>query len=140
MAEYAIADILNFAKWLDRAVIYRIDGPFDHRAYRPLLLQGKTLCVIGVGGIGRELGRLGAALGMRVVGTRRSVSADEPLPEGFITLGDAGALEGFLAEADLIAICCQWTEETTNLINAARLALMKPGAVLVNVARGEIID
>jgi phosphoglycerate dehydrogenase-like enzyme len=121
-------------------VIDRMDGTFDHRAYRPLLLQGKTLCVIGAGGIGREVGRLGAALGMRVVGTRRSVSAESPLPEGFVALGDAGTLDSFLAEADFVAICCQWTEETTNLINAARLAMMKPGVVLVNVARGEIID
>lgn len=140
MAEYAIAGILHFAKGLDRAVIDRADGTFDHRAYRPMLLDQKTLCVVGAGGIGREVGRLGAALGMRVVGTRRTASAGAPLPEGFVTLGDAGALDGFLAEADFVAICCQWTDETTNLINAERLAMMKPGVVLVNVARGEIID
>jgi glyoxylate/hydroxypyruvate reductase A len=140
MAEYAIAGILHFAKGLDRAVIDRADGTFDHRAYRPLLLEGKTLCVVGAGGIGREVGRLGAALGMRVVGTRRSAVAGERLPEGFVALGGADALDGFLAQADFVAVCCQWTEETTGLINAARLALMKPSVVLVNVARGEIID
>ena len=51
-------------------------GVFDHRAYRPLLLEGKTACVVGAGGIGLEVGRLCAALGMRVVGTRR-----HPQPE-----------------------------------------------------------
>jgi glyoxylate/hydroxypyruvate reductase len=105
-----------------------------------MLLAGKTLCVVGAGGIGREVGRLGAALGMRVVGTRRHVAADEALPAGFAALGGSEDLDAFLAEADFVAVCCQWTPETTGLINAARLAMMKPGAVLVNVARGEIID
>ena len=52
-------------------MIDRAAATFDHRAYRPLLLEGKTLCVVGAGGIGREVGRLAAALGMRVIGTRR---------------------------------------------------------------------
>jgi phosphoglycerate dehydrogenase-like enzyme len=139
MAEYAIAGILHVAKGLDRAVQDRASGSFDHRAYRPLLLDGKTLCVIGAGGIGRDVGRLGAGLGMRVVGTRRHPDPAPP-PPGFARIGGAGDLDGFLAESDVVAVCCQWTPETTNLINADRLALMKPGSILVNVARGEIVD
>src|SRR5438874_7885047 len=71
MAEYAVAGILHFAKDLPRAAIDSAAGAFDHRAYRPLLLAGKTAFVVGAGGIGLEVGRLCAALGMRVVGTRR---------------------------------------------------------------------
>jgi phosphoglycerate dehydrogenase-like enzyme len=140
MAEYAIAGILHFAKGLDRAVTDRAESTFDHRAYRPLLLEGKTLCVVGAGGIGREVGRLGAALGMRVIGTRRRPESGEALPTGFSVLGGMDELDRFLVESDFVAVCCQWTPETTNLINASRLALMKPGVVLANVARGEIID
>jgi phosphoglycerate dehydrogenase-like enzyme len=140
MAEYAVAGILHFAKDLDRAVLDRETGAFDHRAYRPLLLEGKTMCVVGAGGIGRDVGRLAAALGMRVIGTRRQPEPGAPLPPGFARLGSAGDLDRFLAESDFVVICCQWTPETTNLINAARLAAMKPDSVLVNVARGEIID
>jgi glyoxylate/hydroxypyruvate reductase A len=140
MAEYAIAGILHFAKDLDRAANDRTTGSFDHRAYRPLLIEGKTLCVVGAGGIGLEVGRLGAALGMRVIGTRRRPEPGAPLPTGFAVLGGVDDLDRFLAESDFVAICCQWTPETTNLINAARLAAMKPGVVLVNVARGEIVD
>ena len=140
MAEYAIAGILHFAKGLNRAVDDRATGEFDHRAYRPLLIEGKTLCVIGAGGIGREVGRLGAALGMRVVGTRRTPHSGAPLPAGFSAMGGAEDLDRFMSESDFVAVCCQWTPETTNLINAARLAAMKPGVVLVNVARGEIVD
>lgn len=140
MAEYAIAGILFFAKGLHRAQVDRDAHNFDHRAYRPLLIEGKTLCVIGAGGIGRDVGRLGAALGMRVVGTRRHKNPDAPLPAGFSQLGGNDDLDRFLSESDFVAVCCQWTPETTNLINAERLAKMKPGSVLANVARGEIVD
>jgi phosphoglycerate dehydrogenase-like enzyme len=135
MAEYAIAGILHFAKALDRA-----SGEFNHRVYRPILLQGKTLCVVGAGGIGREVGRLGAALGMRVVGTRRRPVPGEIPPPGFLELGGSGDLDRFLRASDFVAVCCQWTPETDRLINAERLAAMKRGAILVNVARGEIVD
>jgi len=140
MAEYAVAGILYFAKSLDRAVADRETGSFNARAYRPLLLEGKIACVVGAGGIGLEVGRLCAALGMRVVGTRRSPDPNAPLPIGFSELGGPADLDHFLPRSDFVAISCQWTPETTHLFNNERFAAMKPGAVLVNVARGEIID
>jgi glyoxylate/hydroxypyruvate reductase len=140
IAEYAIAAMLHLAKGFERAALERTAGAFDHRAYRPLLIAGKTACVVGAGGIGAEVGRLCAALGMRVVGTRRSPGGDAKLPAGFSELGAAGELDRFLPQSDFVAICCQWTPETTGLFNAGRFAAMKPGSVLVNVARGEIVD
>src|SRR5258708_1677175 len=83
MAEYAVAGILHFAKGLHRAALDRDAGTFAHRVYQPLLLQGKTACIVGVGGIGRDVGRLCAALGMQVVGTRRDPHRGAPLPSGF---------------------------------------------------------
>lgn len=140
MAEYAVAGILYFAKSLQRAVTDRGASSFDHRTYRPLLIDGKTVCVVGAGGIGRDVGRLCAALGMQVVGTRRNPRPKEPLPEGFSELGGAAELDRLLPDSDFVVICCQWTPETTGLFNRDRFALMKPGSVLVNVARGEIVD
>jgi glyoxylate/hydroxypyruvate reductase A len=140
IAEYAVSGILHFAMGLNRAAVDREAGAFDHRAYRPLLVQGKTVCVVGTGGIGLEVGRLCAALGMRVVGTRRSIEPGAPPPQGFSELAGAGELDRLLPESDFVAICCQWTPETTRLFDKARFAAMKPGSVLVNVARGEIID
>ena len=140
MAEYALAGILHFAKGLHRAAVDRGAGAFDHRAYRPLLLEGKTACVVGAGGIGLDVGKLCAALGMRVVGTRRHPHRDQPLPPGFSELGGASDLDRFLPESDFVVICCQWTPETTRLFDKDRFAAMKPGSVLVNVARGEIVD
>jgi phosphoglycerate dehydrogenase-like enzyme len=141
MAEYAIAGLLFFAKGLDRAVIDRDSGAFDHRAYRPLLIEGKTACVVGAGGIGLDVGRLCAALRMRVVGTRRTAPPPgEPLPPGFSELGGAADLDRMLPQSDFVVVCCQWTPETTRLFNKERFALMKEGSVFVNVARGEIVD
>ena len=140
IAEYAVAGMMHFAMGFERAERDRAAGIFSHRGYRPLLVAGKTACVVGAGGIGLEVGRLCGALGMRVVGTRRSPQLGAPLPAGFRELGGPEALDQYLPQSDFVAICCQWTPETTGLFNPARFALMKPGAVLVNVARGEIID
>ena len=140
MAEYAVAGILHFAKGLHRAGVDRDAGLFDHRAYRPLLLEGRTACVVGAGGIGLDVGRLCAALGMRVVGTRRSPRPNATLPDGFSQLGGPGDLDRFLPDSDVVVICCQWTPQTDRLFNKERFALMKTGGVLVNVARGEIVD
>jgi phosphoglycerate dehydrogenase-like enzyme len=140
IAEYAVAGILHFAKGLFRATVDREAGAFAFRAYQPLLLAGKTACIVGAGGIGRDVGRLCAALGMHVVGTRRHHDPSAPLPTGFDELSGPEGLDRFLPSSDFVVLCCQWTPETTRLMNASRFAAMKAGAVLVNVARGEIID
>jgi len=140
MAEYVLACFLHFARGLHCAYRDRQRHRFDHRTYRPLLLQGKTACVVGAGGIGRNVGQLCAAAGMRVLGTKRYVTPGAPLPPGFTRIESANKLFELLAESDCIAVCCQWTRETTKLMGHDAFAAMKPGAILVNVARGEIID
>ena len=140
MAEYAVAGILHFARGLHQAAVDRGVGAFNPRSYRPLLLEGKTACVVGAGGIGLEVGRLCAALGMRVVGTRRQPRPAQPLPPGFDELGGPGELDRFLRDSHFVVICCQWTPETNRLFDKDRFAAMKPESVLVNVARGEIVD
>lgn len=140
IAEYAIAGMLHLAKGLHRAAIDRDTGTFKARAYRPLLLDGKTACIVGAGGIGLEVGRLCAALGMRVVGTRRHPPTARSLPPGFAEIAGAGDLDRLLTDSDVVAICCQWTPETNQLFNRDRFAKMKPGSILINVARGEIVD
>jgi phosphoglycerate dehydrogenase-like enzyme len=140
IAEYALAGVLHLAKSLHRPAVERAAGSLDARAYRPLLLEGKTVCVVGAGGIGMEVGRLCAAIGMDVVGTRRHASADRPLPPGFRAIGGPENLDEFLAASDMVVVCCQWTPETDRLFNATRFAAMKPRSGIVNVARGEIID
>jgi phosphoglycerate dehydrogenase-like enzyme len=140
MAEYALAGLLHFARGLHRASRDRQRHRFDHVAYRPLLLEGKTVCVVGAGGIGQEVGRLCAQAGMRVIGVRRRAARDDALPAGFSRLESPGLLHALLSESDAVVVCCQWTPETTGLIGREAFAAMKPGVILVNVARGEIID
>jgi phosphoglycerate dehydrogenase-like enzyme len=140
MAEYVLAAFLHFARGLHRASHDRQQHQFDHRAYRPVLLQGKTVCVVGAGGIGQAVGQLCASVGMRVNGTRRHLLASDQLPPGFTRIEGAARLHSLLAESDFVAVCCQWTPETTNLIGREAFAAMKPNGILANVARGEIID
>ena len=142
IAEYVLAGIFYFAKGLNQAGVDRSQGAFAHSAYAPRLLAGKTVCVVGVGGIGRDVGRLCAALGLEVVGTRRHKpeNGETDLPEGFSRIGGPEDLHALLARSDFVAICCQLTPETERLIDRAAFNAMKPGAVLVNIARGEIVD
>jgi phosphoglycerate dehydrogenase-like enzyme len=77
---------------------------------------------------------------MRVVGTRREIAPDAPLPAGFARLATADALHDLLRESEFVAVCCPWTTDTTKLIGPTAFSAMKPGTVLVNISRGEIID
>ena len=138
IAEYVVAAFAHFARGLHRAHLDAAGGTFDRFAYRPIQLAGKRVCVVGAGGIGQDVGRLCAALGMDVVGTRRTVG--ESLPEGFNRVGPPSELHELLDDATFVAVCCQWTPETQDLLGASAFAAMPDGAVVVNVARGEIVD
>ncbi|MBS1679737.1 MAG: oxidoreductase [Actinobacteria bacterium] len=96
-------------------------------------VRGATLGVVGLGRIGREVAQLAAALGMTVV-SHDPIAADGD--EGDIELLELGAL---LGRSDVVTLHCPLTSETRGLIDAGALDRMKRGAVLVNVARGEII-
>jgi phosphoglycerate dehydrogenase-like enzyme len=99
-------------------------------------LEGRTLGIIGLGHSGRELVRLAAPFGMRVLG--HSPHAD---PAQAAALGvRLTSLEEMLREADFVSLHCRLSEHTRHLLGRAQLALMKPSAYLVNVARGGLID
>jgi phosphoglycerate dehydrogenase-like enzyme len=138
MAEYVLGMFLHFARGLHRAYRDQRSERFEHRSYRPVLLQGKTVCVVGAGGIGRDVGKLCADVGMRVVGTRNTPDAAK-LP-GFEQVYGAERLHELLGESQFVAVCCQWTPATDKLIGARAFAAMRSESILVNVARGEIVD
>ncbi|MEX2618327.1 MAG: D-2-hydroxyacid dehydrogenase [Alphaproteobacteria bacterium] len=141
IAEWAIAGMMYFARDFNHAEADRASGNFEFAKYRGRMIRGKTACVIGAGGIGREVGRLCHALGMNVVGTKRTApAAGERLADGFSALHPASDLHELLAQSEFVFVCCHWTPETTNLLDAEAFAAMKPDTTLVNVARGEIID
>jgi phosphoglycerate dehydrogenase-like enzyme len=140
MAEYVLASFLHFSRALHRSYRDKRRHRFEHQTYNPIMLRDKTACIVGAGGIGCEVAKLCAAAGMRVLGTRRHVAPDATPPAGFTRLQSAGALHDLLRESEFVAICCPWTRATTHLIGRAAFAAMKSGTVLVNIARGEIID
>jgi phosphoglycerate dehydrogenase-like enzyme len=140
IAEYAVAAAAYFARGLHEAARQKAAGQFSAEGYQLLTLRGATMGVIGLGGIGREVARLARAAGMRIIGTRRSVTAPlHDANEADLVLPADRILE-VAAESDFLVICSQLTAETYGFINASVFAAMKPGAVLINVARGEEVD
>lgn len=100
----------------------------------PLIeLSGRTLGIIGYGRIGAAVARIGAAFGMKVLAHRRS-----GIPHG--DPAQAADLDTIFRESDVLTLHCPLTPETQHLIDATRLAQMKPGAFLINTARGPLID
>ncbi len=95
-------------------------------------LFGKTLGVIGLGGIGREVARIGAGIGMTVIGWNRTPRPEAGVPQV--------PIEELLARADVISLNLSLTDETRGFLDAARLARVKPGVILVNTARGALVD
>ncbi len=100
-------------------------------------LAGKTLVVVGVGRIGRAVAQRARAFDMTVIGVNRTVRADEPLFDHVLGLD---RLHEAMAQADFVALACALTPETRGLIDAAALAAMQPHAVIVNPARGPVVD
>jgi D-3-phosphoglycerate dehydrogenase len=92
----------------------------------------KRLGVVGLGGIGREVARIGRGIGMEVVAWNRT-----PRPEAGVTLVD---LDTLLATSDVISLNLVLNDETRGIIDAQRIARIKPGALLVNTARGALVD
>ncbi len=100
-------------------------------------LRGQTMVVLGLGAIGTEVARLGRALGLYVVGVRRSARRpDDPVDE----LHHPSDLAAVLPRCDWLAVACPLTDETRRIIDAEAIALLPRGARILNVARGEVID
>ncbi len=98
-------------------------------------VRGKTLGVVGVGGIGGEAARLARGLGMRVVGINRRGASDAPVA----WCGTIADLDRLLRESDFVLLSIPLTRHTLGLIGARELAMMKRDAVLINIARGKLI-
>jgi len=140
IAEYALAAAAHFARGLHEAARQKAAGQFTREGYQMLTLRGATIGVIGLGGIGREVARLARVAGMRVIGTRRSVTVPLPGADGADLVLPADRIFEVAADSDFLVVCSQLTAETRGFINAAVFAAMKPDAVLINVARGEEVD
>lgn len=141
VAEHAMALILALTRQLhlarDNQQARRWRGMIGDRALREQELAGKTLAIVGLGRIGMRLATLARAFDMRVIGVRRTARPEPGIADEVVAEAD---LARALALADIVALTCPLTPETESLIGAAALAACKPGALLINVARGKVVD
>ena len=142
MAESVLATILHFARGLDFATRSQArsewgKAPFEQRAGVVREIAGATVGIYGFGGVGRELAWRAAALGMKVIATKRN---DRMVPPDVELLRGDDALYNLLERADYLVITAPSTPETRGSIDEAALARMKPDAVLINIARGDVLD
>ena len=108
--------------------------------FTPYDLNHRTAGVIGLGGIGRRYAKIASAFGMRVIAVDKHAPEMPEKPEEVEELWPLERLNDLCAEADVVMIACPATSETQGLIGAEQLALMKPTGIIVNIARGGIID
>ena len=139
VAEHALMLMLACARRLPEAVRAQAGRRWIANELSGLpSLRGRTLLVVGLGAIGRELAGMASGLGMRVLGTRRETG--DPVPEGVSEAHGPSALPALLPRADFVVLAAPLTPETHGMMGEAELALMKPSAWLVNVARGKLVD
>lgn len=131
-AEEAMALLLALVRNIPWAFAALQAGHWERARYGGNELAGKTIGLVGYGRLGRKMAGYSRAFGMRVLATDPYVEVG----------GDAEPrdLDGLLRESDVVSLHCTWSDETRGLIGERELALLKPGAVLVNTARGEITD
>ena len=135
MAEYAVGGVLQLYKQFPDFRENQKKSLWEKR--RNLLeLAGKTVCIVGCGSVGGECAKRFSAFGCRVIGIATS-RREQPF---FSEVRDEAALDSALAEADVVVLTVPLTEKTHHLMNAERFTAMKQGAVLVNIARGAVVD
>lgn len=137
IADHAFAMLLT----LTRNMPVHQRNQREHRWGSPdartgIALQGRTMFVVGLGGIGTEIAQRAHGFGMRVIGSRRS---DKPNPDYIEHVGKPDELLDMLPEADVVAIAVPLTPETEGLFDERAFSAMKQGAYLINIARGPIV-
>ena len=141
MAEHVIGGLLVLSRRFDRT----LDAQRDRRWIQndlsddwPWMLRGQTMTIVGLGTIGVEVAKRAHAFGMSVIGVRRR--ATEPRPSFVDRVFGADQLNEALAGSDVLVLSAPGVASTQRMIGAEQLALLNDGAVVVNVARGQIID
>ena len=141
VAQHAMALILALARQLhlarDNQARRHWRGMISDLSQREDELAGKTLLIVGLGRIGSRLAALARAFGMRTLATKHDASAGADAADAAFP---QERLRELLPQADVVALTCPLTPQTQGLIGAAALAAMKPSAMLVNVARGRVVD
>ncbi|MBM3219411.1 MAG: D-2-hydroxyacid dehydrogenase family protein [Candidatus Rokubacteria bacterium] len=135
VAEHALAMTLALTRHIGPAFVSAREGTWEPGRFAGMELRGKTLGLVGLGPIGSEMARLGAGLGMRLLGWTRRAS-----PERAVHGVTLVSLEELFAAADVVTLHLAYTQESHGIISRALLERMKPGAWFVNTARARLVD
>jgi D-3-phosphoglycerate dehydrogenase len=133
VAEHALALLLACAKSVVQLDQRLRAGHWDKATHKSVELEGRTVGIVGLGAIGLRFARMADAMGMRVLGF-------DPYATNLPAYIKPAALETIWREADAISLHCPLTADNAKLLNATTLAACKPGVIVVNTARGGLID
>jgi glyoxylate/hydroxypyruvate reductase len=136
LAEFVLMAALYFVKEMPRIERWKQEHHWERFCAGEL--AGTTMVLIGLGQMGRRVAEVSAALGVEVIGHRRSAAKDPP--PGVRRVVDRRELDGVLPRADLLVIAAPETEQTFRLIDRARLELLPTNAVVINIGRGSLLD
>ncbi len=137
IGEFIMSLMLMFAK--KSPLAFRLKQERKWRFYLTQVLRGKTVGILGLGDIGREVARLSKAFGMKVIAARRSTRKPGKARNVDLLLPRA-LMEQMLAASDYVVLCAPLTPETRHIIGEPELKAMKPTACLINIGRGQLID
>jgi glyoxylate/hydroxypyruvate reductase A len=137
LAEFVLFAMLYFAKRMPRVLADQRRHHWERFALDTL--PGKTLGIVGLGHVGGAVARLARSAGLRVVAVRRMAGAASESPDADAVYPPAG-LRTLLGESDYVVLIVPLTPETAGLLGKAELNAMKPGAVLINIGRGQLVD
>lgn len=135
ISQQVLGYMLAFERNLHRAMHQQARGVWER--FRAGELGGKTLGIVGVGAIGEAVARVVDPFDMTVIGTKRDTSVDLPHVDELYPPAD---LDRVLARSDYLVLACPLTDETRGLIDAEALGLLPSDAVLINIARGPVVD
>ncbi len=136
IAEHVFALLLSTLRHIPEADRKVESGKFDYHGLRGIALRGKTIGIVGTGKIGRAVAKIAHGFGMQILAVDqcRTLELVEKFGVSYV------AMDAVLSRSDILTLHVPETKETTHMINAAAFKAMKDGAILVNTARGSLID
>ncbi len=138
VAEHVLGFMLMLSKQTTRSLANQAAKKWER--FFPEELDGKTVGIVGLGNIGKEVARLAKAFRMKVVATRRSATKHEKGVAGVDEIYPHTQLPKLFGAVDFVVVSVPFTPETTRLIGETELRAMKPGAFFINISRGSVVD
>jgi len=138
LAEFCALAMLGFSRGLFR--MHDLQSRRHWERFAGTDLIGRTVVIFGHGAIGREVGRVARAFGMKAIGVKRSIAGEEPAANNVDELHPASALGDLLPRAEFLVLAAPHTKETERVLGPEEFKRLPPGAVLINIGRGALVD